>query len=86
VTRQPPLAYPPIARRMKKEATVTVSVLVDENGRAAEVKQVGAQAGLGMDEAAVDYARKCTYAPATKNGVKVKMWFDLRVAFTLGGG
>lgn len=84
VVRQPPLAYPPIARRMKKEAVVTVNVLVDENGRAAEVRQVGAQAGLGMDEAALDHARKCTYAPATKNGVKVRMWYELRVAFSLG--
>jgi TonB family protein len=85
VVRQPKLDYPPIAQRMKKEATVTVSVLVDENGRPVEVKNVGPKAGFGMDEAAADYARECSYAPATKNGVKVKMWFDLRVAFNLSG-
>ncbi|KAB2958264.1 MAG: energy transducer TonB, partial [Thermoanaerobaculia bacterium] len=85
LTRKPGLVYPPIAQRMKKEATVTVSVLVDENGRPAEVRPVGTKAGYGMDEAAADYARGCTWAPATKEGVKVKMWYDLRVAFTLGG-
>jgi protein TonB len=85
VTRKPGLVYPPIAQRMKKEATVTVSVLVDENGRAIEVRQVGAKAGFGMDEAAADYARGCAWAPATKEGVKVRMWYDLKVAFTLSG-
>jgi TonB family protein len=70
---------------MKKEAVVTVSVLIDENGRVTEVKNVGAKAGFGMDEAAADYARGCSWAPATKEGVKVKMWYDLKVAFSLGG-
>lgn len=85
VTRKPALNYPPIAQRMKKEATVTVSVLVDENGRVTEVKNLGARAGFGMDEAAAEYARDCAWAPATKDGVKVKMWYDLKVAFSLGG-
>ncbi len=85
VTRKPALNYPPIAQRMKKEATVTVSVLVDENGRVADVRTVGAKAGFGMDEAASDYARACGWAPATKDGVKVRMWYDLKVAFTLSG-
>jgi serine/threonine-protein kinase len=85
VVRRASLRYPPIAQRMKKEATVTVSVLVDENGRALEIKQVGAKAGFGMDEAAADYARECTYSPATKNGVKVRMWYTLQVAFSVSG-
>ena len=81
----PPLQYPPIAQRMKKEATVTVSVLVDENGRVIEVKNVGAKAGFGMDEAAADYARNGGWSAPTKNGVKVRMWYDLKVAFSLSG-
>ena len=57
----------------------------DENGRVIETRNTGAQAGFGMDEAAVDYARSCTYANATKNGTPVKMWLDLKVSFSLGG-
>lgn len=83
--RRPQLNYPPIAQRMKKEATVTVSVLIDENGRVVDVRTVGAKAGFGMDEAASDHARACSWAPASKQGVKVKMWSDLKVAFTLSG-
>jgi serine/threonine-protein kinase len=86
VVRKPSLRYPPLAQRMKKEATVVVRVLVDENGRVADAQATGAKAGFGLDEAAVDYARACTYSPAVKFGVNVRMWTDLKVAFNLGGG
>ncbi len=85
LTRKPALRYPPLAQRMKKEATVLVRVLVDENGRVIDAQTTGAKVGFGLDEAAVDWARACGYAPPTKNGVNVRMWTDLKVAFTLGG-
>ncbi|MEO7794327.1 MAG: TonB family protein [Thermoanaerobaculia bacterium] len=86
VARRASLRYPPLAQRMKKEATVTVRVLVDETGRAADVQATGSSVGFGMDEAAMDYARGCAFTPATKNGVPVRMWMDLKVAFNLTGG
>jgi serine/threonine-protein kinase len=86
VVRAPALKYPQMARRMKREAAVSVRVLVDENGRAADVRATGAKAGFGMDQAAMDYARECLWEPAKKNGVKVKMWYDMKVTFTLSGG
>lgn len=86
VVRRASLRYPPLAQRMKKEATVTVRVLVDETGRAADVQATGSSAGFGMDEAAMEYARGCAFTPASKNGVPVRMWMDLKVAFNLTGG
>jgi len=83
VVRQPPLAYPQVARRLRKEANITVRVLVDEEGDVAEVQAVGSKAGFGLDEAALSHARNCVWAPATKDGVKVKMWTDLKVVFKL---
>lgn len=85
VVRRASLRYPPLAQRMKKEATVTVRVLVDETGRPADVQASGSPAGFGMDEAAVEYARGCGFSPASKNGVPVRMWMDLKVAFNLTG-
>ena len=85
LTRKPALRYPPLAQRMKKEATIVVKVLVDESGRVIDAQVAGAKVGFGLDEAAVDYARSCGYSAATKNGVNVRMWTDLKVAFTLGG-
>jgi TonB family protein len=85
VVRRGSFRYPPLAQRMKKEALVVVKVLVDETGRIADVQNSGASAGFGMDEAALDYARSCSFSNATKNGVPVKMWLDLKVSFSLGG-
>ena len=85
VARRANLRYPPLAQRMKKEATVTVRVLVDENGKAADAQATGNSAGFGMDEAALEYARSCVFTPATKNGVPVRMWMDIKVAFNLAG-
>lgn len=83
VLRQPPLAYPQVARRLRKEATITVRVLVDERGNVTDVDASGSKVGFGLDEAALSHARNCIWAPASKDGVKVKMWSDLRVVFKL---
>ena len=77
--------YPPLAQRMKKEAVVTLRILIDENGRVLDAKNSGATAGFGMDEAAADYARSCSFSAAAKNGIPVQMWIDLKVSFSLGG-
>lgn len=73
--------YPPAARRLRRSATVDVRVLVDERGRVIEAAQVGAKAGLGFDDAALDAARRAAFHPAAKDGVRVKMWTTLRVVF-----
>jgi TonB family protein len=74
--------YPTLARQTRRSAVVVVRVLVDENGKPIEVQLKDAKkVGLGFDEAALDAARRATYLPATKNGVRVKMWLDLNVKF-----
>jgi protein TonB len=79
--RRPAPRYPEIARRTKREATVAVSVLVDENGRVQDARLKSAKSGYGFDEAAIEAARRSTFKPATKNGVPVKMWYDLNINF-----
>ncbi|MEP7010790.1 MAG: TonB family protein [Acidobacteriota bacterium] len=79
--RLPQPSYPAAARRLNKAATVDVRVLVDEKGKVLETEAPGIRAGYGFDEAAVDVARRATYNPASKDGVRVKMWTVLRVAF-----
>ena len=81
--RGPLPRYPPIAQRMKREADVTVSLLVDENGKVIEAHSIGSKAGMGFEQAAVDAARKTTWTPAQKNGVKVKMRLELTIEFRL---
>jgi TonB family protein len=81
ITRLPDPRYPTAARRMNKSASVDLKVLVDERGEVVQAERVGAKVGFGFDEAAVDAARRATFRPATKDGVRVKMWTSLRVTF-----
>lgn len=73
--------YPPAAQRMKRAAQVDIKVLVDEKGRVLDAERIGTKAGFGFDESALDAARRATFQPAVKEGVKVKMWTTLRVNF-----
>ena len=77
--------YPQAAQRMNKAAVVDVKVLVDEKGKVLEAERVGAKAGFGFDESALDAARRAQFQPAsTRDGVRVKMWYTVRVSFQPG--
>jgi len=74
--------YPPAAQHLNRAAQVNLKVLVDERGRVMDAEGLGAKAGFGFDEAALDAARRASFQAATKDGVKVKMWMTLQVNFT----
>ncbi|MGH9362033.1 MAG: energy transducer TonB, partial [Thermoanaerobaculia bacterium] len=73
--------YPRAADKIGKQAAVSVRVLVDENGKVVQAERIGQKVGFGFDEAALDAARRVTFRPATKDGIRVKMWHTLRVDF-----
>jgi len=73
--------YPPAAKHLNRSAQVDIKVLVDERGQVLDADRIGAKAGFGFDEAAIDAARKARFQPATKDGIRVKMWTTLRVNF-----
>ena len=76
--------YPPMARTLRVEGTVVVAVLVDENGQVQEVRIAEPiKQKAGLNEAALSAARSAHYKPATKDGVRVKMWTRLRIPFKL---
>ena len=80
----PKAEYPPMARTLRVEGTVIVSVLVDENGQVAEVRMAEPiPRNVGINEAALRAARSARYKPATKDGVRVKMWTRLKIPFKL---
>jgi len=86
VAGMPEPRYPPTARKMNKAALsdavhIDLKVLVDERGNVVQAELSGARVGFGFDEAAIDAARRSTFHPATKDGVRVKMWTMLRVTF-----
>jgi TonB family protein len=76
--------YPPVARNLRVEGIVVVSVLVDENGKVQDVRMAEPiKQKVGINEAAIAAARNARYRPATKEGVRVKMWTRLRIPFKL---
>ena len=73
-----------MARTLRVEGTVVVSVLVDENGQVQEVRMAEPiRQNVGLNEAALSAARSAHYKPAAKDGVRVKMWTRLRIPFKL---
>ncbi len=76
--------YPLLARRTKVQGTVILSILVDEQGRATDIKFLKrVEQDVGLNEAAEKAARASTWRPASKDGKPVKMWFTLPVPFAL---
>ena len=80
---RPRPTYPAAARSARKEATVVVRVLIDENGRVDDAELKSKEVGFGLDREALRAARTARYAPATKDGVPVKMWLELPIDFRL---
>ena len=80
----PPLQYPPIALRQGVEGRVALSILVDEKGTVTDAKvTTGAGGRMGLNEAAMENARRRRYRPGTKDGVPVKVWIPITVNFVL---
>lgn len=83
VRRRVEPAYPPASRRVGEEGTVTVRVLVDERGRAGEVRLAKSSGYSRLDEAAIAAIRKWTFAPAMRGAQSVPAWTTVRVTFQL---
>ena len=59
-----------------------LALLVDEEGRVIETRLVkGVGRDVGINEAALAAARSARFEPATKDGVRVKMWTYLTMPF-----
>jgi TonB family protein len=80
---QPEVRYPAMAKKLGKEADVDVRVLVDERGNVRTAELIGKKAGFGLDQAALEAARGARYRPATKEGVRVKMYVTLTIKFSI---
>ena len=82
--RRGALQYPALALRQRVDGVVELNVLVDEKGGVSDVQVVTGAAGRsGLNEAAIDYARRQRYRPATKDGVPVKVNLPVIVKFEL---
>ncbi|HJQ35218.1 MAG TPA: TonB family protein [Pyrinomonadaceae bacterium] len=68
---KPQPAYPPVAKAARASGTVTVRILVDEDGRVIEAEAVGGHPLL--QQAAVAAARQARFSPTLLSGQRVKV-------------
>jgi TonB family protein len=74
--------YPPAARQMRTGGMVQLQLLVGIDGSVEQIRILKVdKPGLGFEKATEEAVRQWRYTPATKNGVKVRMWVPVRVPF-----
>ena len=74
--------YPLRARQMGVGGVVDVRALVGIDGSVEEVRITSvSRKNVGFEEATETAIKKWRYKPATKKGVKVRMWVSIRVPF-----
>jgi protein TonB len=76
-------SYPATARRLGIEGTTLLSVLVQADGRVAEVVVKQSAGHPDMDRAAADAIRRWRFEPARRGTEAVTMWVELPVEFHL---
>lgn len=76
--------YPSASRRLGEEGSVTLLLLVKEDGKVAEVKVETSSGFPRLDEAAVKEAlRRWKFQPGTEDGKPKTMWHRVKVTFKL---
>lgn len=76
--------YPPLAFRNGDEGEVTLYVLISESGEVTNVQVgPGSSTKMGFSQAAEAAVRKWKFSPATKDGVRVKVWKKVTITFKL---
>jgi TonB family protein len=74
--------YPRIAERVRVNGDVQAEALVGPDGTVEEVRILEvSHANVGFEDATEEAVLQWRYKPATKNGVKVRMWVQIRVPF-----
>jgi protein TonB len=74
--------YSEEARKAKYSGTVVLSVIVDTEGKAREIKVIRSL-GMGLDDKAVEAVAKWKFRPGMKAGVAVNVRAQIEVNFRL---
>jgi TonB family protein len=69
---------PPSSAVMGNRGFAMFSVLVGINGSVESIRLIRSSGSGAFDDLATAAAKKTTYTPATKDGVRVRMWKTLR--------
>ncbi len=74
--------YPPMARRNREQGVVEAEALIGVDGSVEEIRIIRVEGrNVGFEKATEDAITTWRYKPATKDGVRVRMWVTIRVPF-----
>jgi protein TonB len=76
-------AYPPAAQREGITGTSTLALLVGADGRVTSARVEHSSGSRVLDSAALNALSRCTFKPATNNGVPEAGWAKLAFVWTL---
>jgi len=74
--------YSEEARKVKLQGMVLLSLIVDVQGRARDIRVIRSL-GMGLDEKAIEAVKKWKFTPGTKDGIAVATEVDVEVSFRL---
>jgi TonB family protein len=74
--------YSDEARRVKHQGVVVLSLVVDPQGQARNIR-VARSLGMGLDEKAIEAVKKWRFDPGTKDGTPVAVQVNVEVNFRL---
>lgn len=83
--RNPAPQYPPYARKMRQEGTVTLLVEVLASGRARSIRIVSSSGSELLDQSASETIKQWTFRPAKINGVAYTQTIRIPIVFNLNG-
>lgn len=83
--RNPPPRYPPIARRNGEQGTVTLRVLVTQEGVPARVNIEQTSGSRHLDTAALEAVKTWRFVPARRGAEPVEAWVLVPIVFRLEG-
>ena len=81
----PAPAYPAISRRSGEQGKVTLRVLVNPTGRAADVQVRTSSGSARLDEAARATVLRWKFVPAKRGDEAVAAWVLIPISFRLEG-
>jgi protein TonB len=81
--RPPAPVYPRASRRQGEAGRVTLRVLIDEQGRPAELRVQSTSGYARLDEAALKALRDARFRPYAENGVAQRVWALVPIHFDL---
>jgi TonB family protein len=74
--------YPIWARRRGVKGEVNLRVLISETGQVLDAEVMSCtQPGYGLEDAALDAVKKWEFAPAIKDGKRVRVWMNYTIHF-----